>query len=197
MATNVLPPDLRRGPGGYYLPPGMDGVKSVNLGAENIGPNAEVFKAPSDESRHDYLRDIGQFSSRIPGLIQEASVSGPAKPETFGGGDPAYAAIQNRSNQQFQQNVKDFGNRIRREETQVQDNLLTNELKRRNMNLDYQIQLKSLRDAQWAARRQKRSAVLSTILGVGGTVGGFVAGGPKGAKVGAGIGELAGGLGSM
>lgn len=169
MAVNTLKSNIQRDPYGNILPEGQPwrpgDNQSVNMGAENTGPHASIFSASPDQ-KNDYLRDIGQFSSRIPGLINDASGSGPRAPQTFGSGDPAYAAIANRSNQTFQQNVKDFGNKIKRDETQVQDQLLTNEIKRRSMNLDYQMQRKSLQDAQWSARAQKRAAIIGSIVSI-------------------------------
>lgn len=147
------------------------------------------------------MGEVRQFSNRLDGYVQDAQNMAP-KDDTFkaaalGGDNSLYQAIGNRAKSQYNKNLSQVMNEMKRAEPLQQLNMMQQQQgitgARYNAYLAewQQVQQKN------AAKKAARGGVLGTILGIGAAVVGGVYGGPGGAaagyQAGSGVGNWLGG----
>lgn len=143
------------------------------------------------------LKDMNDFSGRIPGLIQETQLMSPKQSNAYGGDQHLYDAIDRRAQDNYNENMKGFESQLKQKDFEYRQNRLDQEYQKTGAIRQFEQAKQTLRDFQRAEKKRKRGAVVGNILGVVGAVVGGIFGGPAGASAGMqggkAVGNLAGG----
>jgi hypothetical protein len=198
-AFGLLPEnDVAKLPNQIAINPAVPSLPG-NDSSKNMGLNEDLWstgRGAIKDIKYDYLRDIGAVSGKLPKLYDGLEKAAP-KINTYGSSDPAYAALQKKSNALYSKDISRQKNQAFRNEITFQDQMLAQEQSRRNAFRQYEAQVGAEIDARKAQKKSARGGVLGSVLGVIGGAAGFMLGGPAGAAIGmqagSGLGSAAGG----
>jgi hypothetical protein len=130
------------------------------------------------------LKDMNEFSGRIPGLIQDTQTMAPRQSNAYGGDQHIYDAIDKRAQENYNQNIGSMASKLKQQDFEYRQNRLGQETQKLQAIRQYEQATQRLRDFQRQARKTKRGQVLGNVLGVVGAVVGGIFGGPMGASAG-------------